>query len=428
MFLIVALVSGGAARLVGVSSAAGVGRGVAPVPRSSSAAVAPKGVASGPVLAAVTDLKGGFVPIAPLRVLDTRNGTGAPVAPIGAGQTVTVQVGGVGGAVPSKGVSAVALEVTVLDPSVGSYLEVWEAGQAQPPVSSVDTTGGVVGDDLVISRVSAGGKVAVYNSAGSTDVTVDVVGWFSDGTVAGGSSFVPVAPVRLFDTRQTHQTLGPGGQVVVRVAGVDGVPSSGVTGVVFTLTAVQPTAASLLRVWPTGSPEPLGPAATAVPALAFSSLVVSAVSASGSVTVASSAGTTDVLGDLAGFFTSGAGVVFHAVAPVRMLDTRNGTGVAQGQIGPGGVDTLQVTGSSSEVPKAAKAVVINVGVVNQTASGYVILGPAGQPPPGTTNVSFGASGAIADLAVVELSSGGALSVDNVVGSVDVFGDVVGYFQ
>ena len=52
-----------------------------------------------------------FVPLGPVRVLDTRTGVGAPVGKVPAGGSIDVQIAGAGG-VPASGVSAVALNVT----------------------------------------------------------------------------------------------------------------------------------------------------------------------------------------------------------------------------------------------------------------------------------------------------------------------------
>ena len=63
-----------------------------------------------------TAANGAFTPVAPTRLLDTRNGTGAPQAPVAAEGTVALSVAGAGG-VPATGVSAVVLNVTVTQPT-----------------------------------------------------------------------------------------------------------------------------------------------------------------------------------------------------------------------------------------------------------------------------------------------------------------------
>jgi len=214
----------------------------------------------------------------------------------------------------------------------------------------------------------------------------------------------------------------------VQVAGQDGVPSSAVTGVAFTTTAVAPTTGTWLTVRPTGLAQPLGPDMAAAGEENSSTLVLAGLSSFGQMTISNASGTLNLLADVAGYFTSGSGSVFHAVTPLRLLDTRNGTRVPRAPVGPGGVVAWQVTGSSSSVPAGASAVVVNIGATDETAASYLTLWSAGQAQPATTNLSFGPSGVLADLAIVALGSGGAVDIYNASGSTDVFGDVVGYFK
>ena len=55
------------------------------------------------------------------------NGHGGSTAPVGPGQTINVQVTGLAG-VPSSGVSGVALNVTVDQPTASGFLTVWPTG------------------------------------------------------------------------------------------------------------------------------------------------------------------------------------------------------------------------------------------------------------------------------------------------------------
>ncbi|WP_030778371.1 hypothetical protein, partial [Streptomyces sp. NRRL F-2664] len=52
------------------------------------------------------------------------------------------------------------------------------------------------------------------------------------------------------------QRVGPGGVVTLQVAGVKGVPATGVTAVVMNVTAVHPTEAGHVTVYPNGQAAP----------------------------------------------------------------------------------------------------------------------------------------------------------------------------
>ncbi|HEY6470828.1 MAG TPA: hypothetical protein VI434_13795 [Candidatus Dormibacteraeota bacterium] len=88
--------------------------------------------------------------------------------------------------------------------------------------------------------------------------------------------------------------------------------------------------------------------------------------------------------------------------------------------------TLQVTGSS--VPAGASGVVINVTAVFGTRSSYLTVYPAGVSRPTASNLNFPAGVVLANLATSGLSSGGAIDIYNNVGTVNVLGDVEGYFM
>jgi len=126
-----------------------------------------------------TSSGGVYAPLPPARVLDTRNGTGGFSTSVGPGQTINVQVTGVGG-VPSTGVGAVVLNLTVTQPTSGSYLTVYPAGATLPTSgSSINFSTGQTIANAVIAKVGAGGKVSIFNAAGNVHVVVDVNGWFS---------------------------------------------------------------------------------------------------------------------------------------------------------------------------------------------------------------------------------------------------------
>jgi hypothetical protein len=77
--------------------------------------------------------------VTPTRVLDTRNSTGGHQGTLGQGETFTLQVLG-RGAVPTFGVDAVQLNVTVLGngPANGGYLTFWPSGRPRPTASNIN--------------------------------------------------------------------------------------------------------------------------------------------------------------------------------------------------------------------------------------------------------------------------------------------------
>jgi uncharacterized protein (DUF1501 family) len=130
----------------------------------------------------IADVVGYFTPwaggvcasLTPVRVLDTRDRH----APLTAGATIDLTVAGTGG-VPATGATAVALNVTVTEPTANGYLTVWPAGTARPVASNLNFVPGQTVPNLVMCKLGANGAVSIYNATGSSHVIADVVAWFA---------------------------------------------------------------------------------------------------------------------------------------------------------------------------------------------------------------------------------------------------------
>jgi len=68
------------------------------------------------------------------------------------------------GGVPATGVSAVVLNVTVTQPTTGSFLTVYPSGTTRPLASSLNFVAAQTVPNLVVAKVGADGKVGVYNN------------------------------------------------------------------------------------------------------------------------------------------------------------------------------------------------------------------------------------------------------------------------
>ena len=140
---------------------------------------------------------GAYQPLVPARVLDTRNGTGAPKAPVAANGTVALQVTGQGG-VPNSGVGAVVLNVTLTQPTAGGYITVYPAGQSRPTASNLNFQAGQTIPNLVVATVGTGGSVNLYNGSGGTvHLIADVAGYFLSGTPVEAGAYQPLVPARV---------------------------------------------------------------------------------------------------------------------------------------------------------------------------------------------------------------------------------------
>lgn len=124
-----------------------------------------------------------FSGLEPARVLETRSAAAAitvdgrsqAVGRIRSGGVIEVPVTGRAG-VPGQA-GAVAVHLTIVNPSSDGYASIYPCGESAPTASTVNYRAGrTVGNDATV-RVGSGGRVCIY-SLGSADVLLDVSGWF----------------------------------------------------------------------------------------------------------------------------------------------------------------------------------------------------------------------------------------------------------
>jgi hypothetical protein len=191
---------------------------------------------------------GGFVGMAPARALDTRV-SGTPMAP---DSTIDVPLAGTLG-VPADA-TAVALSVTATEPTSWGWLTAWPTGDTQPLASNLNFLAGQTVANSVVVGVGDGGMVSLYNAIGTTEVVVDVMGWFDASLPNGG--FTPVTPTRILDTR-SGAPVTSAAPYELEVVGSGPVPAMGVTTVALNVTVTEPSTWGWLTVFPTGAPKPL---------------------------------------------------------------------------------------------------------------------------------------------------------------------------
>ena len=125
-----------------------------------------------------SDATGRYVSLSPRRVLDTREGLGAPLARVGQAPLEVTLLGK--GGVPSGGVSGVMLNVTAVAPTDNTYVTVYPGGSDRPTASNLNVSVGQVIPNMVLARVGPDGTVMIFHNGGLIDLVADVVGYFTD--------------------------------------------------------------------------------------------------------------------------------------------------------------------------------------------------------------------------------------------------------
>jgi len=116
---------------------------------------------------------------------------------------------------------------------------------------------------------------------------------------------------------------------------------------------------------------------------------------------------------------------YTTLTPCRLLDTRSGSALVSGT-----AYVLTMQGFCG-IPVSARAVALNVAVVQPTGSGYLTLYPADQSAPLASTINFSANQVLSNNAIVLLSADGKIKILPLVGgsgTVHVVVDVAGYFD
>jgi hypothetical protein len=230
-----------------------------------------------------------------------------------------------------------------------------------------------------------------------------------------------VTPTRVYDTRAGAGKINGAASRAIQITGLAGVPADA-TAVALNLTATNQEGASFLTVYPTGGGKP----ATSnlnIPAEPkdVANAVAVRIGDGGRITIANENNRADVIVDVVGYWSTTGGDTMQAInSPTRILDTRAGSAIGEGE-----VRTVQVAGLAG-VPGGATGVVANVTATDGTRGGFLTVFPEGDAPD-TSSVNFQANSNVPNLVFAPLAADGTMKVRNAFGETDVIIDVVGYF-
>ena len=375
-----------------------------------------------------------FHPVTLTRVLDTRNGTGTGgvIAPVKPNSALVLKVDGTG-PLPASGVVAVTLNLTVTNPTGHGNISAYEDGEDRPMTSNVNFGAGQTVANQVITQVGSNGEIDLYNQGtGTVDLVADVAGYYGAG---GGLGLEPLGtPTRILDTRKGTGTKGviapvpAKGTLKLTSADTGGWLTAGDTDV-FNVTVTNAKSGGYLSAYPDGTTRPGTSSLNFGTGGTVANEIDVQVGSDGTIDFYNNAsGTVDVIADLLGTFTQAGGAGYVPISPTRLLDTRDGTGAAEGAVGPFGTVQVTTLGVGS-LPSGMEAMTANVTVTDPTSGGDIEVYPDYlSTPPGISTLNFGAGGTVANATTMSPEDTGLKLYNQSPGSSQLILDMFGYYQ
>ncbi len=415
-----------AAALAIVGALAGAGL----FPTSSGAAV--------PVAGPQVDV--GYVSLVPARLFDTRSamftidGQQLGGGPIAANTTKSVSPLGRGG-VPTTGVAAVAVNVTVTNTVGPGYLTVWSGATAQPNTSTLNFIGGTTIANFAIVQVGTNGQFNIRPSQ-TTDVVVDVLGW-----VPTLSPITTISPARVRDTRPGFATidgLESGGGAIpantiidVAVTGRGPIPATASAAIV-NITVTGPTGPGYLTAWPAGSTPPNASTLNFAAGQTIANGAIVKLGIGNKISIRPVNASTRIVVDVVGLVSASSNIV--PLAPARLLDTRtpmttiDGISQGGGLVAAGNSIDLPIAGRGGVPSSGVSAVIANITVTEPTAEGYVSGWPTGSAPPIASTLNFVKNQTIANGTILKLGPTGQITLSPSNASSHLVVDVTGWIS
>jgi hypothetical protein len=324
-----------------------------------------------------------FVPVTPCRIADTRNANGPFGGPAIAGSTFRdfVIPNSACGIPPNA--AGYSLNVAVVPRGTLGFLTLWPSGQSQPLVATLNSIDGRVKSNAAIVPAGLNGAVSVF-ATDTTDVVLDINGYFVPGSSPAALAFYPLTPCRVADTRNPAAPLG-GPSLAAQstrsfpiLGSLCGLPANAQAySLNFAAVPRGPTL-GFMTAWPAGQQQPLVASLNDPTGTVLSNAVVVPAGAGGAVNVFTT-DATDLVIDVNGYFApqGPGGLSLYTVTPCRVLDSRLPAGAPPFSM----TRAVNVTASPCGVPAAAQAFVFNATVVPPGFLGYITMWPLGQPQP-----------------------------------------------
>jgi methionine-rich copper-binding protein CopC len=375
---------GGGGGEVGVIGSPSPSAGASTSPVASASPTSPASPSASPSSVASRDGAGYVGLPSPVRVLDSRNGTGTP-RQLKRGAVVL----DLSERVPA-GATAAVLNVTVTNPTANGFVVVYPDGNAKPGTSNVNVVRNQTQANEVVVGLPASRRVVVFVDSASAHVIADLIGFFTEADRADLGRVITQAPSRVLDSREGlgTSTGRKRGEVVLDLSGT--IPA-GTTSVALNVTVTGPDARGFVVVYPTGTARPGTSNVNVERGQTQANEVVTRLGTganAGKVSLFVDSASAAVIADLVATVVprdgSGSQLFTALQQPQRVMDTRIAQGAGAGRKNGEVVLTLP----AGVVPAGATGAVLNVTTTGASRSGFVAVHPTGTANPGTSNVNF----------------------------------------
>lgn len=359
------------------------------------------------------DAAGKYLPYAPYRFFDTRGSRA--LGPHGT-STLTFRHSDI----PSNA-TAVVFNLSAIKPSANTYVTAWPSGTSRPGTAAINPSAGATSNNQVVVPLGStkeNGKtvpaISFYNNAGKVHLVGDLEGFYATDT-KGSSGYKPTGPKRVADTRSGSGPLGAGKETTLDLS--DTVPEDA-TAATLNLTGMAHGRATYLTAYPDGHDRPEASALNLGTKATATNQVTVSLPTSKKLRVYNSAGSTDLVADLAGYYGGKqATATYQPVNPTRIADTRSSGG-------PLGAGKAREFGAS-KVPDGAVASTMNLSGIRPSANTY-LTAYAGKKRPTASSLNLTRGQTASNVANVPLKDE-RFAVYNGHGSTNLTADLNGYF-
>lgn len=253
-----------------------------------------------------------------------------------------------------------------------------------------------------------GGNAGVLSLPTTSGDPSSVVSLTAVGLDSKGGSYTSLVPARLLDTRTTKTPFSAKQIRSLQITSKGGVPTSGVSAVVLNVTAVSPTAAGNLVVYPAGAAVPTASTVNFNAGWTGASLTTVPVGTNGQVSIRNATGSVNVIVDVVGYYrtdastTTGAYGGYFTGTPFRLIDTRiadQGPALAPNETIPLSVD-FNDPSDPFDYNSHVKALAINVTAVGPTAPGHFTTWNGAGTTPNTSTLNFTRGKTVPNMTIV----------------------------